>query len=110
MLLHPLRQLFTELCDREGHLGVVLRHTGVGSDLIVFIANRGEWLEVSVHIENVSALQINEGRGRIGESLLGTQAHDVLDSLVEKLSRHDHTISLSIVGDEFENGTARHVW
>lgn len=36
-------------------------------------------------------------------ALLVTHAHDVLDALVEQLGRHDHSISLAVVGNEFED-------
>lgn len=99
----------TELGDRELHRGrSELSDTSVGAHLVVLIADRSEGLEVSIHEQDVRALNVHErGRG-IGESLLRAHAHDVLDALVQKLGGHDHAIRLSVIGDQFEYCSGRH--
>lgn len=54
------------------------------------------------------ALNIDKGGGWVPQSLLGSHAHNILNSLVKELSGHDHTISSAIVRDNFKYCASRH--
>jgi hypothetical protein len=51
---------------------------------------------------------IYERRRRVRETLLGTQAHDRLDTIVQEIVGHYHTIGFTVVGNEFEDTTCGH--
>lgn len=72
----------TELGNAELDSSVELRGTGIGADFVVFHADGGERLEVAVHEEDMGPLEVDEGRGRIRESLLGSKARNVLNTLI----------------------------
>ena len=64
-----------------------------------------EGFEVGIHIQDVRALEVDEGWRGVGFAGTRTRAHHVLDALVEQRGGHDHTISLAVVGNEFEYGS-----
>ena len=105
---HHVVKEVTELRDAEGDASAQRGAARLGAHLVVLVADRGERLEVRIHVQNVRALQVDQGRRDVGLAGGIAGAHDVLDALVEQLSGHDHTIGLAIVGDELEDGTGGH--
>lgn len=85
------------LRDRELYSSTPLGITSVCPDLIVFIAEGGEWFEVGVNKEDVSPLNINQGGCRISKTLGGSETHNILNPTVEQFGCHDHTIGLPFV-------------
>jgi len=64
---------------------------------------------VGIHEENVGSLNVNEGWGWVLESLFGTEAHDILDTRIEQFGGHDHAIGFTIIGNQFEDSSRRHI-
>lgn len=75
---------------------------------VLVTTNRVKRLKVRIHKDNVSSLDVYQSGRGVSKSLLGAQAHDVLDSLVKQFSGHNHAVSLAIVGNNFEYSSGRH--
>lgn len=58
---------------------------------------------MSIHVQDVRSLKIDEGRRDVCLARAASCAHNVLDALVEKLCGHDHAIGLAIVSNQFED-------
>ena len=100
----------TELGNGELGGSAKSGRTGVDAHLVVLVADSSERLEVSIHVQDVRALNVHERGGGVGETLLRAHAHDILDALVEKLGGHDHAIGLAVIGNQLEYGSGRHVF
>jgi hypothetical protein len=85
----------------------ILRITGSGSNPVVLEADRSEGLEMGVNEEKMGLLNVHEGRvGILGTSL---RLANSLKTLVKKRGRHKHPILLTIIGNNSENRTGRHL-
>lgn len=98
----------TELGDAELDASAPLCVTGVCADSVVLVTESGERLEVGVHIQDVSPLNVNQRGGRIRESLLGTHTHYILNPGVQQFCGHDHAICLAVIGYELKHCTCSH--
>ena len=71
--------------------------------------HRAERLEMRINEEKVGLLNVLQ-RGqniRLIRRLAG--AHDVLDTTIKEVRRHDKLVALTIVSEQRENATPRHV-
>ena len=82
----PVEQVLFE----TSHLLAFLRKHEQQRELLV--ADRCERLEMGVHIENVSALEIHQRWCDVGLASALAGAHNVLNSLIEEFCGHDHAI------------------
>jgi len=98
-----------KLGDAESNTATQDRVARLGAHLVVLVADSGKRLEVSVHVQDVSALEVHEGRRDVGLHCLPARAHHVLDALVKKLGSHDHSISFSVIRNELKDGPSGHL-
>lgn len=103
---HHIVEEITELRDGELHR-LVEGSLSTAADLVVLITDRGERLEVSVHEQNVRALNVDESRRGV-KTLRITLLLDVLDTSTKELGRHQHAVLLAIIRDKNEDTTCGH--
>lgn len=73
--------------------------SGLDINLSVFETEGCEGLKVGIDEKDMGFLDIYEGWGRIGETLLLSRALDISDPLIEKLCGHEHLVCLAIICD-----------
>jgi hypothetical protein len=68
-----------------------------------------EGLEVGIHEQDVSALNIHEsGRGVLDSGIGRADLLNLKETLIEERRSEKHTVLLTIIGNQLEDTTSRH--
>lgn len=97
-----------ELRNAELHLAAELAVARLGANLVVFVADRSERLEVRVHEQNVRLLNVHQGRRRVSDRrIIGSGASDVAQTAIQQVSRHQHSVLLPVICDSLVPHTSQ---
>lgn len=97
-----------KLRDRELGRAAQFRVTALRANLVIFVADGCERLKVRVHEEDMRLFDIHQRRRRINVAVRLLSATNIAKTAIQQMRRHQHTVLLTIIGNQSENTTCRH--
>ena len=97
-----------ELRDRELSRAAQFRIAALRADFVIFVADGCERLKVRVHEEDMRLFDIHQRRRRIDVAVGRLGTTNIAKTAIQQMRRHQHTVLLTIIGNQSEDTTCRH--